>query len=600
MQGRPIRRMAVGVALATAVGCAPRPAAVPPLAPGPGLATVTLQLEGFGEAPRATQVAPTFSRARLRIDGPAMPAERTANASFRLGATQLTVRNVPVGPNVVVLVEGLDASDRPLPGARYGTVVDLAPDTTVSAQVGPLTTPRAEVVLALLAEDRAASRSMEAAYSARLDDGALQTRLEAERSRLGLVHPALFDAAAIARSISAAANPNATTSLRPPSDLSGFARSPGRLRVRLKGLPTGAKASVWLDDPISPKQQNLAVGGYDILPIAPGRWTVSVEAPGGLATSVPVTVAEGLSGTPAEVLLDLSRWETLASLTKPLTATLCLPMTVGDVPSLVMVGGMDAVPSPVTRYATDSSYVFDGSRLAPLPLLPAPLSFASGAVVNGKLFVLGGLSETGQRTDQVYRLDAAEWTAVATASTAFAGAVSIAEGSTIYVFGGTLGLGGLVYDTQTGQFRSAPDMAITRRAPASAVYQDKLYVFGGGEDDPLGGSEVFDPKAGGWRTIESLPSPRHGARAVAHGGKIYVIGGVNKDGMPTSRVDVYDPAANAWAPFSALQTPRAASAVGVVGDRLFVMGGSDGRLAALLGGALDKPAALGAVEVLKP
>lgn len=594
MRGRAFRRLAVGVALATAVGCAPRPAVTPPAAEA-GLGTVTLQLEGFGDAPRATQAVPTFSRARLHIDGPAMPAERTANASFRLGATQLTVRNVPVGPNVVVVVEGLDASDRPLPGARFGTVVDIAPGATVQAPVGPLTTPLAEVVLALLANDRAAGRSLDQALSARLDEAALQARLEGERSRLGVVHPALFNAVGLAGTLAA------SPTLTPPSDLSSYVRSPGRVRVRLKGLPTGSRATVSLDDPVSPKQQNLAEGSHDILPVAPGTWTVSVEAAGGLAASLPVTVTEGLTGTPPEVLLDLSRWESLAGMSKPLAATLCLQMSLGDVPSLLMVGGLDAVPSPVTRYATDSCFAYDGTRVAPLPLLPDPVSFAAGAVVDGKPYVIGGLSETGQRTDQVYRLDGSAWKAVATASTPLAGAVSIADGADIYLFGGTLGLGGLVYDTQTDKFRAGPDMTIVRRMPASAVHEGRLYVFGGGEQgEPLAASEVFDPQAGGWRNIEAMPAPRLGARAVSHGGRIYVIGGVNRDGMATGRVDVYDPAANTWALFSALQTPRAASAVGVLSDRLYVLGGSDGLLASILTGALDKPAVLGAIEVLKP
>lgn len=612
MRGRPFKRIATGVALVLACGCAPRPAAMVPPPSDHGLGTVHLQLEGFGAAPRSAQAAPTFTRARVRFDGAAFPVEKSAIVSFRLGATELTVRNVPAGPNVAIMVEGLDGSERPLAGARYGTVVDMAPDATVSAKVGPLTTPRAEVVLALLAQDRAASRSAEVALAARLDDAALQTRLDAERARLGLVHPALFDAAAIARTIAAAANPAATASIAPPVDLTPFARAPGRVRIRLTGLPVGSKATVSLDDPISPKQQNLAAGGYEILPVAPGTWTLSAEAPGGTAIAVPVTVAQGLLAPGPEVALDMSRWETLPGLSKPFTAAACAPMSIGGAPALVIAGGLDAVPAPLVtegnsppmvspRYATDSCYAFDGTRLAPLPPLPAPVSFASGVVANGKLYVLGGLSPGGARTNQVYRFDGSAWEAVATASTTFAGAVGIAHGASIYLFGGSLGLSGLVYDLDSHQFKSAPDMAIIRHAPASAVYQDRFYVFGGGEQaTPLPGSEVFDPATGAWRPIENLPAARHAARAVVLGDRIYVLGGVSRVGVPTGRVDVYHPATNTWASFGSLATPRAAAAAGVLDGRIYVLGGSDGMLASTVAAWLDRPIPVGAIEALKP
>lgn len=610
MRGRSFKRIALAVAVALAAGCAPRAVPVGPPQAADGLGTVHLQLEGFGDAPRSTQVAPTFARARVRFDGAAFAAEKAVNVSFRLGVTELTVKNVPAGPNVAILVEGLDASDRPMPGARYGTVVDLSPTATVSAKVGPVTTPRADVVLALLAMDRAASRSAQAAFSARLDDETLQTRLDAERSRLGLVHPALFDAGAIARAIATGASPTATTPLVPPSDLSAYARSPGRVRIRLTGVPVGSRAAVWLDDPISPKQQNLANGGYEILPVAPGAWTLSAEAPGGFLVSVPVTVAAGLTTAAGEVVLDLSRWESLPGLTKPLAAAACAPMVLNGTPTLVMAGGVDAVPAPVpgpdqipvTRYATDSCYAFDGSRAAPLPPLPAPVSFATGVTVdNGDLYVLGGLSETGARTNQVYRFDGRAWSAVATASTPFAGAVGFASGTSVYVFGGSLGLSGLVYDTASKQFRSAPDMAIVRPSAASAVYQGRFYVFGGGEQTtPLPGSEVFDPATGGWRPVENLPAARHGARAVVLGDRIYVIGGASREGLATSRVDVYTPATNTWASFGSLKTPRAAAQVGVLDGRIYVLGGSDGLLASIVMGTLDKPAALGAIEAMTP
>lgn len=605
MHGRSHKRIALGVALAMLSGCAPRPASVaaPPLVTG--LGTIALRLEGFGAAPRSTQVAPTFARARLHVDGAALLAAKEATVSFRLGATELKVGNAPVSPNVAVLIEGLDAQDRPLPGARYGTVVDVTPGATVSALVGPLTTPRADVVLALLAMDRAASRSVDQAFSARLDDAALQARLESERSRLGVVHPALFDAASIARAIAASADPTATTPLAPPSDLSSSVREPGQIRVRVKGLPVGTKASVWLDDPVSPKQQNLAPGGYDILPIAPGNWTLSALSADGRSISRAVTVPSGLATTPLEILLDLGRWDVLSSMSKAQAAALCVPMTLDGMPSLVMAGGIGPLPwSPGdTAYAVPTCLAFDGTRLAPLPSLPVRRSFASGAIVDGKLYLAGGLSEYALPTGDVFSFDGRQWLSVASASTPVAGAASIGYGTTLYLFGGTLRDGGLAFDVASGAFRSAPSMAISRVLAASAVYDDRLYVFGGGDQNtPLAAAQVFDPRTEQWSNLESLPVARVGARAVAHGNRIYVIGGVDSAGRPSARVDVYDPVSNSWSSFGALEIPRAVSSVGSLDGRLYVMGGCDGLLTRLLleGLSAECPVPLGAVEASRP
>ncbi|HEY9854509.1 MAG TPA: kelch repeat-containing protein [Stenomitos sp.] len=602
MHGRSHKRIALGVALALVSGCAPRTASVLPPPTVSGLGAIELHLEGFGAAPRSTQLAPTFAKARLHFDGAAMPAEKARDAEFRLGASQLTVSNAPVGRNLVVMVEGLDSQDRVLPGARYGTVVDVTAGATVSAQVGPLTTPRAEVVLALLALDRTASRSVDQAFSARLDDDALQALLDSERARLGLVHPVLFDPASIARAIAATADPTATGPLAIPTDLSASVREPGELRVRVKGMPEGSKASVWLDDPISPKQQNLAAGRYDILPIAPGTWTLSAQSLDGTTLTLPVTVKSGLTPSSTEILLDMGRWDTVASMTKSLAASLCVPMTLGDVPSLVMVGGIGPWPtSPTdTAYAVPTCLSFDGSRMAALPSLPAPRSFASGAVVNGTLYAVGGLSEYAVPTRDVFAFDGRQWAAVATASAPVAGAASIAYGSTLYLFGGTLQDGGLAFDTDTGEFRDAPSMAVGRALPASAVYGDRLYVFGGGEQNtPLPNCQVFDPRTEQWLNLENMPVARCGARAIAYQDRIYVIGGVDASGRPSARVDVYDPATNTWSLFGALDTPRAVAAVGVVDDRIFVLGGCDGTLTKLLleGSAADCPVPLRAVEV---
>jgi len=72
-----------------------------------------------------------------------------------------------------------------------------------------------------------------------------------------------------------------------------------------------------------------------------------------------------------------------------------------------------------------------------------------------------------------------------------------------------------------------------RASSSSAIYQDKLYVFGGQDDDnnKLDDLWEFDTTAKSWKQIDLpentyRPMPRSGHTAVVHGTKMYVFGGI--------------------------------------------------------------------------
>ena len=74
---------------------------------------------------------------------------------------------------------------------------------------------------------------------------------------------------------------------------------------------------------------------------------------------------------------------------------------------------------------------------------------------------------------------------------------------------------------------------IARASHASVCYQDKLYVFGGQDDDnnKLGDLWEFDPAAKKWSEIcqaegDFAPKARSGHTAVCRGDKMYIFGGI--------------------------------------------------------------------------
>lgn len=98
----------------------------------------------------------------------------------------------------------------------------------------------------------------------------------------------------------------------------------------------------------------------------------------------------------------------------------------------------------------------------------------------------------------------------------------------------------------------AAPLAEARSHFAFAVWDGKLYVFGGGGEGfkSLSSTEVYDPAADRWERRAPLPGPRSGIVAATVGNRIYVMGGGfrNDDGTFDfkSLVEVYLPEEDRW------------------------------------------------------
>lgn len=572
------------LALALMTGCA-----AAPLAPGPAPAVGGVHLVLSSEAiPRTTQAAPGFTRARVTIDGPTLAASKSVTVAFRLGGAELEIAGAPVGRHMIVLVDGLDAQDQVLKGARYGTTVDVVAGATASGLVGVATTPRARVAEALLAMDRAAGRDAARSFLTRADLPALQDKFDTNRPWLHLAHPALYDTAAIAQTLVAGAGSLETAPLSlPPFNLASYVRRPGSARVVLTGLSTGGTADVWLDDPASPRTRGVGVGSYDLEPVVPGTWLASAQAAEGALATASVTV---LADTRSDaVTLDFGRWEALPSMPRGRMAMAAATMSLQGTSSVVLAGGVDDL-GPVDGYqyfATSSVLAFDGQSYRTLAAMPESLSFAAAAEVGGKLFVAGGLRSNYAVGRAIHRFDGTSWTStIASLPVPSAGMASGVLGGQLYLFGGTAtqpAYGGdgtflaVKLDPDTSAVTPVSAMAAPRVAPASAVWGGKLYVFGGFQADRfLDSGEVYDPVRDRWTAITPMPVRRFGAQAIALGARIYVIGGMETNGMGSDRVDLYDPANDRWLSHGALGTPRGMASLALLGARLYVLGGGDG------------------------
>ncbi|RMH05060.1 MAG: kelch repeat-containing protein [Nitrospirae bacterium] len=171
--------------------------------------------------------------------------------------------------------------------------------------------------------------------------------------------------------------------------------------------------------------------------------------------------------------------------------------------------------------------------------LPLPVHHAGAAELNGKLYIVGGFTQSGGTI----------WHAV----------------STVFE-----------YTPDTGSWRTRAPMPTARGGLGVVAVAGRLYAIGGfdGETNPPA-VEVYDPQTDSWTTAASLPTPRDHLAAVAVADRIYAIGGRKQLDYTRNlaTVEEYDPDRDQWVAKTPMPTARSGIAAGVIGEWIYVVGG---------------------------
>src|SRR5262245_14503068 len=215
---------------------------------------------------------------------------------------------------------------------------------------------------------------------------------------------------------------------------------------------------------------------------------------------------------------------------------------------------------------------------ASMPPLPTPRQEVGVAAVEGQIYVIGGFGADGRGSNAVEVCDARSnsWRSGPPLPLAVHHPMAAAIGDKVYVAGGYVDPPGFAVpntfelDTDTMTWTRKADMPTARGAGAAAVYNGRLYVFGGERGATVRDAAVFDPLANSWKELAPMPTARnhHGAAVVR--GKIYVIGG--RPGNLANN-EAYDPATNTWTTRAPMPTARSGIAVASVDNFVFVFGG---------------------------
>jgi N-acetylneuraminic acid mutarotase len=213
--------------------------------------------------------------------------------------------------------------------------------------------------------------------------------------------------------------------------------------------------------------------------------------------------------------------------------------------------------------------------LAPMPTARQELATA---VLNGKIYAIGGYDSSGTPTNivEVYDPTTNTWTSAHPIPRALHHNSAAVAAGKLYSFGGP-STETFVYDELNDSWSAVASMLFFHAlTPAVGVFNDKIYVAGGANGG-VGNSmqnqvEVYDPVANTWSALHPMRFGRNHCGGAFIDGKFYVVGGRRRV-LALDANEVYDPQTNTWTPQAALPTPRAGIAVAAVNGELFVFGG---------------------------
>ncbi|VUC35656.1 unnamed protein product [Clonostachys rosea] len=273
--------------------------------------------------------------------------------------------------------------------------------------------------------------------------------------------------------------------------------------------------------------------------------------------------------------------------------------------TLAILGGI--VPSDSFYSTTDMMqlYHIKNNSWTSAASIPLPLNHANAAVVDGKLYLLGGLAVAPDGAWRavpdcwVYTPNNNRWSAISPMPNGTArgsAAVGVHE-KTIYLAGGmtTLDIPGggyqdsvdtlISFDTHSGKWKThlRQNLPEGRDHAGSAVIGSTHYVLGGryfgqqGKRDTVFSLDLRNPDAT-WQTSPArMPTPRGGVSTGVFGSEIYIFGGEGNTEAGSNGVfhetEVYNVASRTWAKMAPMRLPTHGTSAVTVGHRVYIPGG---------------------------
>ena len=235
---------------------------------------------------------------------------------------------------------------------------------------------------------------------------------------------------------------------------------------------------------------------------------------------------------------------------------------------IYVIGGYDVDGNST---ATVEVYDPDSDTWASAHPIPFAVNHNSAAVAAGKLYSFGASGKPAY----VYDPANDSWAPVASMNFEHGGTAAVGViGDKIYVAGGNgASMRQLeVYDPVANTWTIRAEMAVGRNHTGGGVIDGKFYVVGGrGEANSATALEVYDPQTNSWSSRAPMPTGRSGIGVAAVSGELWVFGGE----VPVlhGEVEVYNPGTNTWRSLPDMPTPRHGISASVIANRIYLPGG---------------------------
>jgi N-acetylneuraminic acid mutarotase len=211
-----------------------------------------------------------------------------------------------------------------------------------------------------------------------------------------------------------------------------------------------------------------------------------------------------------------------------------------------------------------------------------PRQEAPAVELNGEIYFIGGFDETrnGVADVEAYNPTTNTWRSVAALPALLHHVNAASAGGRIYVVGGLSNTSfdavGLTYEydpaANTWTPRTSMPAGTQRGAAATAAIDGRIYVAGGWRNGAVNDFSVYDPALDTWSPLQNMPTAREHFFAVASGTSFIAIGGRNAAGL-RAEVEIYDTQTSLWTERALMPTPRGGLSGGLVNGRVHVVGG---------------------------
>ena len=360
---------------------------------------------------------------------------------------------------------------------------------------------------------------------------------------------------------------------QPRSDL-GVAIADGRL-VAAGGVSAGQVlksvavldlvANTWADLP------DMATARHGMAVAAVGKSVYAIGGSADIGDGQVISSAEVLQ-LPARRIQPTAQWRSLPNAPTPRLMTAWAVLN----DKLWIMGGLrDGV-----ALQTVESYEPRTGAWQEQPSLPVPLHHAAAATYRGEVVVLGGASgDLTQASNKVFALRGGNWVELPNLTHARAATAAAVVGDQLVVAGGQ-NAKKLVPQTEVfdgSSWHDAANMPTPREHLAAVSDGTYVYTVGGrflSSDKNSAALERFDPGSGKWTNLPGMPTPRGSYGATFIDGRIVVVGG-EEPTQVLGVAEMYDVAYGKWSTLPPMPTPRHAEVVAAVGNTVYCIGGAN-------------------------